>query len=210
MMVSRNVLQLIAVVMLVARVALGGQVDPATVVVAGSSLEAPPPYWEDSVWGITQSIDRAFPFDVLPLGPYQVTELQVPVYHYAGLAGSSADFSIHLDDAGAPGTQIALFQISGISTTQTVLSTSLPVSLLLSSDQRYWIVGSTFSGQVNWNLGDGVFGEAAFRVNGEAWQFNDNTNVSGFALLGSPVPEPSSLLLLGVSGLMLYRRHRKI
>lgn len=208
-MIARSIFRSLAIVSLAAQVTIGGPVDFGTVVVAGSSLESPPPFWENSFWGITSSIDRAFPFDVQPLGPYNVTELQVPVYHDTGLAGSFAEFSINLDDAGSPGAEIALFQMSGISTTQTVLSSSLPVPILLNSDQRYWIIGSTSLGQVNWNLGDSVFGESAFRVNGGEWQFNDHSNVSGFALLGTPVPEPSTLLLLGVSGMALYTRHRK-
>lgn len=199
----------IVVFVLISQVALAGHMDPEMVVVAGSSLESPPPFWEDSFWGITRSIDRAFPFYVEPLGPYDVVELQVPAYHYDGMAGGSADFSIHIDDSGVPGAEIALFQISGISTNQTIRSTSLAKPVLLNSGERYWIIASTVSGQVNWNLGDFTFGEAAYRVNDGPWEFLDRANVSGFALLGTPVPEPSTLLLLALSGFAMHLRDRQ-
>ena len=208
-MKSTSILQSMVVCVLMSQVALGGPVASGLVVVAGSSLESPPPFWENSFWGITRSIDRAFPFDVQPFGPYQVLELEVAAYHYEGMAGASADFSIHLDDSGTPGAAIALFQMSGISTTQTVVSSSLSEPVLLNSSERYWIIGSTASGQVNWNLGDSTFGEAAFRVNDGPWEFLDRANVSGFALLGTAVPEPSTLSVLVLSGLAMYARRRK-
>jgi len=194
------------IILLASRVVLAGPVDSGQVVVAGSSLEARPPFWEDSFWGIVQSIDRAFPFDVQPFGPYLVTELQVPAYHYVGLGGSSAEFTIHFDDAGFPGAEIARFDIVGISTSQVVLTSLLSEPVLLESNARYWIIGSTFSGQVNWNLGDSVFGEAAFRVDDGEWQFLANSNVSGFALLGTPVPEPTTLVLLAAGAVVMRKR----
>jgi len=196
----------ILIFVLASRIVLAGSVDSGKVVVAGSSLEAPPPFWEDSFWGITGNIDRAFPFNAQPFGPYFVTELQVPVYHYEGLGGFSANFTIHVDDSGIPGAEIARFDMSGISTSQVVLSSSLLEPVLFESNERYWIVGSTLSGQVNWNLGDSTFGEAAFRVGDGEWVFIDDTNVSGFALLGPPVPEPSTLAFLALSGLVLRNR----
>jgi len=158
---------------------------------------------------MTPSIDRAFPFVVRPGGPYQVSVLEAAVHHYVSMPGSSADFSIHLDESGLPGAPIAMFRMSGISTEQVVVSSLLSSPVLLNSDERYWIVGSTESGQVNWNLGDSTFGEAAYRVNDGPWEYFDSTNVSGFALLGTPVPEPLSIFLYGAALLMVwfYRKH---
>lgn len=190
------------VFVLVSKVVIAGTVN-SDVVVAGSSLEAPPPFWEDSFWGVTANIDRAFPFEVLPSGPFLVDELQVPAYHYELLSGSIAEFSLHNDDSGTPGSRIATFNVSEISTSQVVLSSLLAEPVLLEPHRPYWIIGSTPSGQVNWNLGANVFGEAAFRVRDGDWTFLDRANVSGFALLGTQVPEPSMLILLGASGLVL-------
>ena len=201
--------QSMVVFVLMSSAVFAGGVDPDKIVVAGSSLEAPPPFWENSFWGINSSIDRAFPFVVQPFGPYEVSELQVPAYHYQGLGGSSADFSIHLEDAGSPGFEIATFHVSGISTVPVALTSLLSEPVLLESNERYWIVGSTSFGQVNWNLGDSVFGEAAYRLNDGEWQHLDYANVSAFALLGTPVPEPSTWTLLALSAIALYYRRKR-
>jgi hypothetical protein len=175
-------------------------------VIAGSSLASPPPFWTDSFWGLTPTIEQAFPFEVIPGGPYLAEALEVAVHHYEGLAGDTAEFSIHLDEAGLPGTQIATFPLSGISTTQQVL-TATPLEVpVLNPGTAYWLVGSTSQGQVNWNLADSVFGPAAYRVAGDDWVVLANTNVSAFAILGSPVPEPSSAILMG--GVLVFSAWR--
>lgn len=198
-----------ALVSLVASNAVfAGSVSFGSVVVAGSTLESPPPFMQDSFWGINSSIDRAFPFNTQPSGPYLVDELEVAVYHSAGLAGSAADFWIHSDDAGVPGDQIASFDVLGITMTQTVLTSTLSEPVLLESDQRYWIIGSTGSGQVNWSLSDFALGEAAFRVDDGDWEFLPNANVSAFALLGTPVPEPTTLALTCLVVLASCNRRR--
>jgi hypothetical protein len=107
-----------------------------------------------------------------------------------------------------PGAQITAFSFNDIGTTQQVLEAAAPEDVMLDSGVTYWIVGGTSQGQVNWNLGDNVFGTAAYRVNGDDWVVLAHTNVSAFALLGTPVPEPSCLLLMGALSLPLTRRRR--
>lgn len=178
------------------------------IVIAGSSGESPPPFWENSFWGMTESIEMAFPFMFSAGEPYFVEELEVAAYHYDGMAGSVANFSINLDDNGHPAQAVAIFEMTGITTTQKVVSTLVTQEVILYSDVLYWLVGGTPHGQVNWNLAAGIFGTAAKRVEEGDWVILSNSNVSAFAILGSPVPEPATLLLLGLGGLILRRKHR--
>lgn len=176
-------------------------------VIAGSSGISPPPFWEDSFWGMTSSIERAFPFTVTSGGPYIVEELEVAAYHYEGMAGSTAYFSINVDNEGEPGDALATIEMTGITTSQQIVSTMFTEEVILNSDTGYWLVGGTQQGQVNWSLGDNVFGTAAYRVDQGAWTILSDENVSAYAILGSPIPEPATLLLLGF-GAVLVRRKR--
>jgi len=173
------------------------------IVIAGSSMESPPPFWEDSFWGMTPTIDRAFPFTIISGGPYYAEQLQVAAYHYSGMPGSSGCFSISLDQSGHPGNPIAAFEITGITTAQTVLTAELTYDTILYPETPYWLVGETPQGQVNWNLADNIFGTAAYRTGEDDWVILPHTNVSAFAILGSPVPEPCTLSLLALASLTL-------
>jgi hypothetical protein len=178
---------------------LAGTACADPIVIGGSSLTSPPPFWQDSFWGITPTLDQAFAFHVIDGVAYELTQLEVAAYHYEGMAGNVATFSIYTDAAGQPGTPLTSILIDGISTTQGVLSAppSSPITLL--ADTTYWLVGQTPIGQVNWNLGDMAFGPAAYRVNDGEWIINEYTNVSAFTLSGTPVPEPTSALLLATA-----------
>lgn len=178
------------------------------VVIGGSSLESPPPFWDNSFWGMTASIQRAFLFTVISGGAYYAEELQVAAYHYEGMAGSLANFSINLDDNGQPGQAVGTFEVTDITTTAQVLNAQVAEETVLYSDTAYWLVGQTPQGQVNWNLADNVFGTAAYRVDQGDWVIISGSNVSAFAILGSQVPEPATLLLLGLGCLALRRKHR--
>jgi len=114
-----------------------------------------------------------------------------------------------LDDAGRPGAPIATFEMTGIPTTPQVVSAEVIEETVLYSDTPYWLVGQTPQGQVNWNLADNVFGTVAYRVDQGDWVIlSGRRNFSAFAILGSQVPEPSTLLLLGLGGLALRRKRR--
>jgi hypothetical protein len=173
-----------------------GIVHGAPLVVAGSQLVSPPAFFPNSFWGITSSIDRAFAFSVIGGGPYRVEELQIAAFHYDFLPGNTGDFSIHLDESGRPGAEIGTFRFNSIGTTAQILSSSPTSEVVLNSSTPYWILGSTTRGQVNWNLGDNVFGRIAYRSGSAEWTVENGRNVSAFAILGAAVPEPGSIVLL--------------
>jgi len=183
------------------------QTQAGQVVIGGSSLQSPPPFWEDSYWGITASTQRAFPFTVIGGGPYYAEELEVAAY-YSGSAGSLADFSINLDDNGKPGQAVGTFYTAVITTSQQIVSTEMIDDTVLYSDTLYWLVGQTSQGVVNWNLADNVFGTVAYCVDQGDWVILPHSNVSAFAILGSQVPEPATFLLFILAGLGIMGRHR--
>jgi hypothetical protein len=178
------------------------------VVIGGSSLESPPPFWDNSFWAMTASIQRAFPFTVISGGPYYAEELQVAAFYHEAIGGSLANFSINLDDNGQPGLAVGTFEMSGIATTPQIVSAQVTDETVLYSDTPYWLVGQTPQGQVNWNLADSVFGTVAYRVDQGDWVILSRTNVSAFAILGSQVPEPATFLLLALGSLGLIRKRR--
>lgn len=186
---------------------MADMVGAAPIVIGGSSTVAPPPFWASSFWGMTPYIDRAFPFTVPDGGPFLVEEVQVALYHYSNLAGDQAIFGIAEDNVGNPGSSLMMFTVTGIPTTAQIMSATAQENVTVQSGSTYWLVGSTPYGQVNWNLGDMAFGKAAYRVDSGMWTILSYANISAFAVLGSPVPEPGSLLLLAPGVLsLLYRR----
>jgi len=181
-------------------------------VIGGTSSDAPPGFQSNNFWAMTAGLDRAFSFKVPDGGPFLVQEAEVPVWHYSGSSGDQALFSINADNAGSPGASLVTFALTGISTTPQVMTASAQGILTLQSDSTYWFTGTTPYGQVNWCLTDGVLsGTAAYQVNDSGWTILGIRQNSAFDILGSPVPEPSTLALLAITAgtFGVYRRYAK-
>jgi hypothetical protein len=168
-----------------------------------------------SFYGITASIEWAFPFQAPLVESSLVEELQVVAYHYAGFAGLIAEFEIDSGDSGEPGTTLTSFDISSITETAQVL-TALPSSqVVLAPGTTYWLAGSTPAGQVNWNLDASDIGTRAYRVvSGTSvgdWVAGSHSNVSAYAILGDAVPGPVQAVPAeaGLLVLLLLARSRK-
>jgi len=188
----------------------------SAVTIGGSVLRSPPQYQPNSFFGFTASFQEAFPFHVIPGDGWIPERLEVPLYHYESLPGNSAVFSICSDDSGRPGSQLATFPVSNITTNERIYSVAPSfVAGPLQGDTTYWLVGSTSAGQVNWNLEWDTFHDAerAYRVDGGDWVVQSGlANTSAFAIEGSAVPEPSSIVLLGIAAISLlaYARRRRL
>jgi hypothetical protein len=186
----------------------------ATVVIGGSSVESPPPCWEDSYWGMISGLETAFSFTTISGSSFYFEELQVMAFYYSFQSGSQARFSIHLDENGQPGAAIGTLETDSIpirlwpeiSYTPQVLGIQAAEEIILDPDTAYWLVGRTLQEQFNWHLADSAFGTVAYRENQGDWTTIQDSNISAFAILGSPIPEPATLLLLGVGGLLISKR----
>ena len=192
----------------------------SAVTIGGSVLRSPPQYQLNSfLVGLGGTRQEAYPFQVISGGDWTIDALDVPLYHYDGMAGSSEAFSICADDSGHPGDVVATFSTSSITTTQRVYSlTPTSVTGTLEGGATYWIVGSNVGGgQVNWNMDESVGNfTRAYRVDSGDWTIQSGlSNISAFAIEGSAVgvsaPEPSSMVLLGIGavGLLAYAWRRR-
>ena len=173
--------------------------------IAGSAGVRPPPFSDKSFWHIEPDMQKGFPLTVVSGGPYILKELEVAVFQYYG--DSTASFSVNVDNNGEPGDVIATTFLTGITTTPQVMNSPFTEEVVLQSDTLYWLVGKADT-EVNWSLGK-TFGSVAFEVEGIKWTVLPNGNLAAYAILGSPVPEPATLLLLGLGGMALLRKRRQ-
>jgi hypothetical protein len=181
--------------------------DP--VFIAGSSGVSPPHFTANSFGCMSTRVEIASQFTVVSGGPYNVEKLEVAAFiSPPGWPTPSAYFTINTDDAGKPGQPIASFELDSITTTRQVLVAETIQSGILNSDALYWLVGGASNGQVLWNTDRDSMGKIGSKVDQGQWSFAQNSNLLSFAILGSPIPEPATLLLLGLGSLALLRKRR--
>jgi len=180
----------------------------ANSVIAGSSGISPPLFMNYSFFGLGPNIERAFPFTATLGGPYYLEEIQVAVFTFQLSGDTSANFTIYTDNAGQPGEPIASFELASLTMTQQVLTLPAAEETILNSGVRYWIAGTAPVASVCWNLDKTAMGTTAYRANEGDWVVQAYWNVGAFAILGSPVPEPCTLFLLGLGAAMVSRRRK--
>ncbi len=104
---------------------------------------------------------------------------------------------------------ITSFQVDNISTDVQVHTLAPTVAAILDVNTVYWIVAQVQQSELGWNLGDSVFGQTAFRRPNVPWSLQENRNISAYAILGTPIPEPSNLALVGLSTLGMFSLRRR-
>lgn len=185
----------------------------ASVVIGGSTLTSPPPFWQESYYGMTSGLERACSFTTVSGGPFRAETLQIAAFYYSFQSGSHARFTINLNNNGTPGAVIGTFETNSIpriqwpetSYTPRILNIQAGADIILDPDTTYWLTGQTLQQQFNWHLADSVFGTVAYRQSQGQWSVLQNGNLAAFAILGTPLPEPSTLLLLTLAGLLLKK-----
>jgi hypothetical protein len=188
-----------------------GYVIAADPVFIGGSSVSPPLFMVNSFDWMSTSVERASQFIVVPGGPYYVEKLEVAVFivqTWPPRPPGSAYFTINPDDAGKPGHSIASFELDNITTTQQVLVAEVTQSAILNSGSLYWLVGGAYSEEVCWNLDLVSLGPHAYRVDKGEWVVFMGGNIDAFAILGSPVPEPATILLLGLGAAFLKKSNK--
>lgn len=152
-----------------------------------------------------------------PSGNYDLTQIDVAIVSYTFDYGGTSVFllSLNNDSGGVPGTTIESWTLTANASVLTVF----PVSTVpLLGGIQYWIVGSPFSStttdswQLNAGDGTGPGGRLAQNSNGSGWSVaNVPSDDLAFDVQGTPVPEPSGLMLIPVAlmGLSLISRVRR-
>ena len=131
------------------------------------------------------------------------------------VAGWSDAVTISLtnDNGGLPGSPLKSWSVSGFprfESTSTSLQTLVPTSLiLLSANTKYWILEAPAASNTyaTWNVPVGGYATGTitdFYQAGSGWRTNDpnapnnfGTPSVAFDVLGTPVPEPQYLGLIG-------------
>lgn len=150
---------------------------------------------------VTGPFQLGFQFSVAVTGPnYNLTDVIIPLN--SETVPTTTNLFLAIDDAGAPGAVVASFATINVMNTLPgdIFSVSPLAPTTLIAGESYWLVNSPPPGvEVGWGTyAGGAFLNGAFRSSSTgAWSSFD-TNAA-FRIEGTPIPEPSTALLLGIS-----------
>lgn len=118
------------------------------------------------------------------------------------------DILIAADTGSGPGAVLRTLHVVATLTGQQTITGTDDGSLVLSANTMYWVIAdgkTTFDGAWDFNaIGD--VGFTAGRSNGGAWNLRTDDTRYALRVEGRVVPEPASMLLLGLAGLLIRRR----
>jgi hypothetical protein len=187
--------------------------EPAQIAGTGS-----PPTLQDSFAGLQPGFEYATAFRTAAGTPATISRLQVAAYHYNGVQGDVATFRIYSNVLGKPSAELALFEATNLPglpaadppSTAPLLSLAPSNPVVLQPSATYWLAGSTTQQQVNWVHGLNVFMPDASRSTGGVWSVSPGSNALAFALFATPIPEPSSaVLIVCMVGALVARQKRQ-
>lgn len=140
--------------------------------------------------------ERAASFTLSSSGDYILTGIDLL------LDSGGADVTLWSDAAGQPGTVLDSATAPSTAVVNDLFSVDFSGGAVLSAGQTYWISVSLPSGSTAWrytSTGPYLTGARMYRQNGGPWQDSSPRigELYGFTVLGTPVPEPGTLPLLG-------------
>jgi hypothetical protein len=149
---------------------------------------------------ITGPFQLGFQFSVAPTGPdYNLSNVIIPLN--SETAPTTTNLFLAIDDAGVPGAIVASFATINVLNTLPgdIFSVAPLAPTTLLAGESYWLVNSPPPGvEVGWGTyAGGAFLNGAFRSSSTGAWSSFNTNVA-FRIEGTPIPEPSTALLLGI------------
>jgi len=117
--------------------------------------------------------------------------------------------TILADNSGIPGTALTTTQVTAPAESLVTADFS-EAPVLLTAGNRYWLYLSAAepTGRFFWNYSSpAIKGSLAYHSNtAPAWNISNNVTLPAFRI--TSVPEPTTILLLGLGGLVLRKRNR--
>lgn len=156
-----------------------------------------------------QPEENATPF--MPSSNYTLDLINFAAYYISGL--NHLTVNLAADVSGVPGTILESWSVD-IDGSPAIYTVTSSVHPLLGDSNKYWVwltANDLTNSDLAWNLNDqGHTGEFAFRIGYQPNWITVTDSLPAFDVTGTPVPEPSTILLLvsGLIGLAVYGRKK--